>query len=104
MDPTTSQMRAGDSRSSGAVARQADAGLERLLAVLLRERCAMAAELRVQPCNSARQVIAQERLLSALEAYTTALELRGLSAPPKLRDELALQRGLASHRGGSRRQ
>jgi len=36
-------------------------------------------------------------LLSSLEAYTAALATRGLSAPPKLRDELALQRRLAGH-------
>jgi hypothetical protein len=79
------------------LARQADADLDRLLATVLKERCAMHAELRL-PTNAPGQRFAQGRLLAALEMYASALLVRGLFAPPKLRDELALQRGLAARR------
>jgi hypothetical protein len=79
-------------------ARQADPSLDRLLSVVLDARTAMQAELRVQPPNKQGQRTACRQLLEALEAYTAALSARGLSAPPTLRDELALQRGLASSR------
>lgn len=92
---------ASSAHSSGcrppALARQADPGLERLLATVLNERGAMTAELRVRPPSAVGQIAARQRLLSSLEAYTAALATRGLSAPPKLRDELALQRRLAGH-------
>ena len=76
-------------------ARQADAGLDRLLAVLLTARSDMRAELATRPPDTHRQEIARERLLESLEAYTSGLTARGLTAPPNLRDELALQRNLA---------
>ena len=75
-------------------ARQADAGLDRLLAVVLTARSNMRDELSGRPSDPRRQAIARERLLEALEAYTSGLTARGLSAPPALRDELALQRNL----------
>jgi hypothetical protein len=78
-------------------ARQADAGLGRLLATVLEERSAMHAELRL-PLKRERRSLVQRRLLAALELYASALSARGLLAPPKLRDELALQRGLAARR------
>ena len=76
-------------------ARQADTGLDRLLAVVLTARSNMRAELASRPSDARRQEIARERLLESLEAYTSGLAARGLSAPPVLRDELALQRNLA---------
>jgi hypothetical protein len=56
----------------------------------------MRAELASRPPDGRRQEIARERLLESLEAYASALAARGLSAPPNLRDELALQRNLAT--------
>jgi hypothetical protein len=76
-------------------ARQADPGLDRLLAILLTARSEMRAELRSRPPDTKRQVGARGRLLESLEAYTAALAVRGLPPPPALRDELALQRNLA---------
>ena len=75
--------------------RQADMGLDWLLAVLLTARREMQAELASQPSDFRRQEIARKELLKSLEAYTSGLAARGLSAPPGLRDELALQRNLA---------
>jgi hypothetical protein len=77
-------------------AKQADAVLDALLTVLLTAREAMRAELRRKPPDGKRQTSARRHLLRSLEAYTQALSARGLSAPPRLRDELALQRGLLS--------
>lgn len=77
-------------------ARQADAGLDRLLGALVAARSDMRAELASRPPDGRRQEIARERLLESLEAYASALAARGLSAPPNLRDELALQRNLAT--------
>lgn len=77
-------------------AKQADSGLDALLTVLITARGAMRAELRSRPADQKRQTSAHLRLLRSLEAYTDALTARGLSAPPPLRDELALQRALLS--------
>lgn len=77
-------------------ARQADAGLDRLLTTLLTARGEMQTELRSHPPDTKRQIGARTHLLRSLEAYTAALAVRGLPAPPALRDELALQRNLAS--------
>ena len=76
-------------------ARQMDAALDRLLAVLLTARSDMRSALSSRPSDTRRQSMARERLLAALEAYASGLTARGLSAPPALRDELALQRNLA---------
>ena len=76
-------------------ARQADAGLDRLLAVLVTARSNMRAELASSPADNRRQDAMRRRLLRSLEAYASGLAARGLSAPPSLRDELALQRNLA---------
>lgn len=75
-------------------AKQADAGLDALLTLLLTARGAMRAELRCDRADRKRQTAARDHLLRSLEAYTNALSSRGLSAPPALRDELALQRSL----------
>lgn len=75
-------------------ARQADSGLDRLLTAVLTARGAMRIELERRPPVAPRQAVVQHQLLDSLEAYTTALTARGLSAPPSLRDELALQRSL----------
>jgi hypothetical protein len=77
-------------------ARQADRGLDHLLTALLHARNAMQAELARQPPVMPRQSVVRHQLLDSLEAYTTGLIARGLSAPPILRDELALQRSLDS--------
>ena len=77
-------------------ARQADAGLDRLLTILFNARSNMRAELAIRPSDTRRQEMLRERLLESLEAYTAGLAARGLSAPPDLRDELALQRNLVS--------
>ena len=79
-------------------AKQADAGLDHLLTALLNARIAMQAELSSRPPVLQRQVAVRHELLASLEAYTTGLLARGLAAPPRLRDELALQRSLDSHR------
>ena len=79
-----------------ALPRQADTGLDRLLTVLVAARRDMRAELAARPADGRRQELARERLLKSLEAYASALTVRGLSAPPNLRDELSLQRNLAS--------
>jgi hypothetical protein len=76
-------------------ARQADRGLDRLLTAVLTARIAMRTELKRQPPTPPREAVARHQLLDSLEAYTAGLSARGLSAPPKLRDELALQRSLA---------
>src|SRR4051794_344369 len=77
-------------------AKQADAGLDVLLTVLLSARSDMRSELRRQPPDGEKQSILRRRLLGALEGYTAALSARGLPVPPALRDELALQRNLAA--------
>lgn len=79
-------------------ATQADAQLDRLLSALLNARRDMRVELRARPPLAGREMLAQRRLLDGLEAYVSALTARGLSAPPRLRDELALQRNLAAKR------
>jgi len=79
-------------------ARQADPGLDALLTVVLSARGAMGAELQSKPPDMNRQTSARRQLLRSLEAYTAALTKRGLCAPPRLRDELALQRALMSAR------
>jgi hypothetical protein len=79
-------------------ARQADSGLDRLLTAVLTARRAMRTELKRQPSVTLLRAAARHDLLDSLEAYTTGLTARGLSAPPKLRDELALQRSLKGHR------
>jgi hypothetical protein len=76
---------------------QADADLHRLLAVVAEGRRAMHAELRL-PMKLQRRAAVQGLLLAALESYTSALAARGLVVPPRLRDELALQRCLATRR------
>lgn len=75
-------------------ARQADAGLDRLMADLLTARDNMRAALAIRPSDGRQQELVRARLLECLEAYTAGLTARGLSAPPVLRDELALQRNL----------
>jgi len=77
-------------------ARQADGSLDALLTVLLTARDAMRTALRANPPDRNRQTSARRQLLRSLEAYTAALTARGLCAPPRLRDELTLQRGLSS--------
>jgi hypothetical protein len=77
-------------------ARQADVGLDALLTVLLTARDAMHAALRANPADRNSQTTARRQLLRSLETYTAALTARGLCAPPRLRDELALQRGLST--------
>ena len=77
-------------------ARQADGGLDALLTVLLTARNAMRTALLANPADRNRQTSARQQLLRSLEAYTAALTARGLCAPPRLRDELALQRSLSS--------
>ena len=81
----------------GAVPRQADAALEQYLATLLSARTALLAELRSPPVIM-RQRVAQRQLLTALERYVAALAARGMPTPPRLRDELSLQRQLAGAR------
>lgn len=83
---------------AAAPAKQADAGLDRLLGAVLRARSAMVDELRSRPTDAKRQADARKALLASLESYTTALASRGLAPPPRLRDELALQRRLAGNR------
>ena len=75
--------------------RQADVGLDRLLAAVLLARTDMRAALAGQPPVVRRMDLARASLLASLEAYASALTDRGLTAPPNLRDELALQRNLA---------
>lgn len=65
---------------------------------LVQARFGMQAELRIRPIDPQRQSAVRARLLTALEEYAAALAVRGLSAPPRLRDELALQRNLATGR------
>jgi hypothetical protein len=72
-----------------------DVVLDRLLAVLLAARHDMRETLASRPSDPRRQETAREQLLASLEAYAQGLTARGLSAPPALRDELALQRNLA---------
>lgn len=79
-------------------ARQGQASMDRLLVALLTARRNMQAELATRPVDARRQSIARDGLLESLVAYTSGLAARGLSAPPLLRDELALQRNLASRR------
>ena len=79
----------------GIRARQADAGLDRLLAGVLTARSNMRVELSDRSSGARRQKIVRARLLESLEAYVSGLAARGLSAPPALRDELALQQNLA---------
>jgi hypothetical protein len=79
-------------------ARQADGGLDRLLTAVLTARSAMRTELKRRPPVTPRQSVVRHQLLDSLEAYTAGLTARGLPAPPKLRDELALQRSLDGHR------
>jgi hypothetical protein len=88
----------GDQPSKVACARQADSGLDRLLTVVLNARGAMRAELERRPPMTQRQAVRRHELLDSLEAYAVGLTARGLSAPPTLRDELALQRSLDGHR------
>jgi hypothetical protein len=65
---------------------------------VLNARSAMRAELERHPPMMQQQAVVRHQLLDSLEAYTTGLAARGLSAPPTLRDELALQRSLHRHR------
>ena len=76
-------------------ARKTNLALDRLLAVLLTARSDMREALSVRPSDGRRQEKARAQLLASLEAYASGLSARGLSAPPALRDELALQRNLA---------
>jgi hypothetical protein len=80
-----------------APASAADADLRRLLAVVVERRHAMHTELQL-PTKPQQRAVAQKRLLAALESYTSALAARGLILPPRLRDELSLQRGLGRGR------
>jgi len=67
-----------------------DASLSFLLAELLSARAALAVELS-QPRNGS-PVGGRFTLLACLEAYTAALTARRLPIPPRLRDDLRLQR------------
>ncbi len=69
-------------------------GLDRLMTDLLTARSDMRAALAMRPADGRQQELVRARLLACLEAYTAGLTERGLSAPPVLRDELALQRNL----------
>jgi len=90
--------------SGGVVARASvdatsmDAAIDRLLRNLLTARSNMREVLAIRPSDARRQEIARGQLLASLEAYASGLTARGLSAPPALRDELALQRNLAALR------
>jgi hypothetical protein len=75
---------------------QATPELQRLLATLVGERAAMKRALSVRPCNAADQKQARQALLISLEAYALGLSKRHLPVPPRLRDELFLQRQLAT--------
>jgi hypothetical protein len=72
-----------------------DTALDPVMAVLLSARRNMREVLASRPSDAGRQKIARDRLLACLERYTAGLTARGRSAPPNLRDELALQRNLA---------
>jgi hypothetical protein len=78
--------------------RQADAGLGHILEALVCERAAMTQALGARPSDAKQQADGRRKLLKALEAYVDALGRRHLPVPPRLRDELSLQRQLASRR------
>jgi len=80
-------------------ARQADPELDALLAELDRARAAMTQALRTRPSDAKDQILARRGLLESLEAYASALGRRNLPVPPRLRDELSLQRGLVPGSG-----
>jgi len=75
--------------------RQADAGLGFLLDALVCERAAMRRTLGTRPSDARHQAEGRRTLLKALEAYVDGLGRRQLPVPPRLRDELSLQRQLA---------
>lgn len=77
-------------------AAQATPELHRLLATLVGERAAMKRALSVRACTAADQKRARQALLVSLEAYVLGLAKRNLPVPPRLRDELFLQRQLAT--------
>lgn len=52
--------------------------------------------LSVRACTAADQKRARQALLVSLEAYVLGLAKRNLPVPPRLRDELFLQRQLAT--------
>jgi len=52
--------------------------------------------LSVRPCTAADQKRARQALLASLEGYALGLSKRNLPLPPRLRDELFLQRQLAT--------
>jgi hypothetical protein len=81
-------------RATGGGVRQANPTLQALLATLDVERAAMKQALSVRPSNAPGQLAARRALLRSLEAYVTALSKANLPVPPRLRDELSLQRGL----------
>ena len=83
--------------SAGPV-RQADARLGYVLDALVCERAAMRQSLGARPSDAKHQAAARGNLLKALEAYVDALGRRHLPVPPRLRDELSLQRQLATRR------
>ena len=76
--------------------RQADAGLGYILDALICQRAAMKEALGARPSDVKQQSDARRNLLRALEAYVEALAKRHLPVPPRLRDELSLQRQLAT--------
>ena len=78
--------------------RQADARLGHSLEALVCGRAAMTQALGAPPSDAKHQAGARRNLLKALEAYVDALGKRHLPVPPRLRDELSLQRQLASRR------
>jgi hypothetical protein len=83
-------------------ARQAAPALDALLAALDVQRLEMRQALNAPRSDARRQMFARRRLLDSLEAYTAALGRRNLPVPPRLRDELSLQRSLdtrPAHRG-----
>lgn len=76
--------------------RQASHELQALLATLDLDRTAMKQALSNRPSNVTGQAAARRALLASLEAYATGLARCNLPVPPRLRDELSLQRGLAT--------
>ena len=91
---------AGPAQATGRL-RQASPELHALLATLDAERAAMKRALGIHPANVPDLQAGRRALLRSLEAYVAALGKSNLPVPPRLRDELSLQRGLAANRRGS---
>jgi hypothetical protein len=80
-------------------ARQADPGLDSLLTVLDCARAGMEQALGAHPADAKHVMQVRRGLLESLEAYAAALGKRNLPVPPRLRDELSLQRELVPRSG-----